>query len=40
LFGNARGGSDIGSGDPPWLARDLRHKDYLGTERFEHTCAL
>jgi len=30
-------GCDIGSGDLPWLARDLRHKDYFGAERFEHT---
>ena len=31
---------DIWSSDLPWFARDLRHKDYLGVERFEHANAL
>jgi hypothetical protein len=39
-FCDARRGCNIGSSDLPWLARDLRHKDYLGAERCEHTSAL
>jgi hypothetical protein len=31
---------DIGPSDLPWSARDLRHKDHLSAECFEHASAL
>jgi hypothetical protein len=37
---DARRGCNVRSGDPAWLARDLRHEDYLGAKRFEHASPL